>query len=715
MDYTAGNSTGIEKTPTDTLAQLVREYYREAEEAKRQKIEEWNNASDYYNAVYPEQVGPALSSAKKYEIFIQLTKRLTDNARAQLLADLLKAGEIPFAITLPQYQGDDPQQERKKIREESARRMEAKIRDIFQKTDYLTTLESIIGDLTLLGTGITKNPVLKKIDYPVFTSPNGTDPNLYKIESRMESELVPTSIRVSPRHIFPSPGAKNVDECDYIIHKSVLTARQLTDLGFSDYGYDIKAIQQALKYKKRNSDDGFRWDDTEDPNKEQENSHHTVTKKFELLEFWGKVSVDQLAGYIPEIQQQDGKYFLSPEEEAPDLTREAEGHTDGKDLTPLTEYLNVVVSVVGEKTIRAAISPLENKLPFNFAYWRRNPDSIWGDGIAFSLKDYQRLMNIFYAQIIEGKSISAKPQVIKRENSFLGDDTTLEGGKQWIVRGNKPLQDALTFFSVPDVTDGLINMIQLIERESTLSTISPVGMGESARYQTQTARGMMLLNENQKKDIQSVIRSLSSLITNDVKGIYHWLMADSDDPLIKGDYNAQCTGYLDYMHRTVYKSQLLEMSQIIAQNPAYLQGTKVQKVLRQLFDATGLTPDDFTYNEQEFKKIQESQMQSQLQMQQSMIQMQTQLQMQMEEFKALLKEKQDASADERKRITEERLVDKKAGRILRNNPIDNESILQQEQQAREIEQSIIQEEQQMAQMEELEDQKILEESLERVN
>ena len=92
---------------------------------------------------------------------------------------------------------------------------------------------------------------------------------------------------------------------------------------------------------------------------------------------------------------------------------------------------------------------------------------------------------------------------------------------------------------IPDVTNGLLQLVQTLEREADLdSGQTAIGYGDMSPSQTKTATGMSILNSNANRQTADVVRSVSGMITRNINAIYRWLMVDNPDPAIKGDYEA---------------------------------------------------------------------------------------------------------------------------------------------------------------------------------
>jgi DNA polymerase III alpha subunit (gram-positive type) len=211
---------------------------------------------------------------------------------------------------------------------------------------------------------------------------------------------------------------------------------------------------------------------------------------------------------------------------------------------------------------------------------------------------------------------------------------------------------------------------------------------------------MSILNSNANRQTADVVRSVSAMITKNIGAIYRWLMVDSTDITIKGDYEAISTGYEQYVAKEVHNTQLINFLQVIGQFPEIKQYLKNENFTRPLLRAFNMEPDKVVKTEEEVTKEMQQQTQSQQQQMQqqseaaqqaAMQQLQAQAQLQSQKIqeqtqaeitttqqKSLIEEKSKVSEDQRKLEMQERLELIKQGNILHPANLENDSILLRE-------------------------------------
>jgi len=656
---------GGSKIPTtDSLAELVQDYFLQAKEYRQEDEETWRGAYDAYRALHPERVDRVLSLAKKNGIFIHLVRRRVNSARVKITSLLFESGKIPFTISPnynPKFAAPDLQQlppgevvEEVKTR---AERMENIIRDILRKTDYIGVIGDTVLEMCLYGTGITKSIVLKNYNYPVYRTAR-QDPEILKAEDLLESEMIPMIERVSLWDIFPNPEAKSIDDCDWVIQRAFYSAQQLRNLSQQN-GFIEKAIEEVLE-RGLGIDEGA--DQSESPSRYNKHRGDRI-KKYQVLEMWGDIPAEDLEPYM-------------------DVSKKMKGTN-----------ISVCITSCGDKVLRVVTNPFDGRIPFDFCYWERNTESVWGDGIFFSIRDLQDITNFAFAQMVEGKALASNPMSVVDPQAFdEGEDIeNIYPGKVIKVRPGNDVQSAYRSVIIPDVTGGLDRLIDLLERQADIASgQSAIGLGESAQYQTKTATGMSILQSNANKLTAEVVRSVSNMISRNIQAIYHWVMSDSEDSSLKGDYDCESTGFMQYVAKEVHNTQLLSLMQVLTQNPDLREYVDMGSFVKPVFRAFSLEPEGMVLTPEEKQQKDQATAEQMQQMQQAEIAAKQEIM----RLQSLLQEKIAVSSDERKREINEREILMTQGNTLTNDvDFSDDSILIQEEvqqaQAQEIQQEMM--------------------------
>lgn len=635
-DENAEPSADESLTRDDTLATLVREKFESAR-SYRQNIEtdRWLPGEDAFNGKF-DSTPYDTDNAPNRPPFMQITRREVSSAHIKINAMLFRNGEIPFTIQPTRYprfipsdihqfaEGMSEMTDRERqeyltelkkelpvdeILSDRAHNIEDRIRDILDKTQFTSEISKSIHELILHGTGVMKSPVLQHRNYPVYKGKYAN--RLQRIESAIEEELVPSAKFVSIFDIYPSPEAENVNDLSYLIERKQLSSVQVRQLLTTDTGFDQNAISDVLGRRVFT-----RGTDVPKPlNPHQETKGGEEEKEYELLEFWGTLDADDLDGFI-----------------------------DKSDFGDLN-IIPVCIYVLGDRTVKATISPYDGMLPYHFGYWQQVPHSIWGDGIFWSIRDIQSLLNFTMAMYVEGKQISSMP-LLAVDPSQVGHEVDLQNlvpGKPITFLPGTDISSAFRSIVIPDVTHGLMEMMNFLQKEANLSSgQSPIGIGQSSSYQTKTATGMSLLNTNSQKQTASVIQSISRILQGSIDGIYRWILVDSDDPNLHCDAEAICTGYERFVAEEIHNQQMLQFLQIVMNVPALVNLMKIDRFAKPMLRAFSLDPDEMLKTAEDLQQDQQQQqaaMQQQLEAEAKVKGLEAQIEQQQVKLKASLDER----------------------------------------------------------------------------
>ena len=159
-----------------------------------------------------------------------------------------------------------------------ARRMEKLIHDQIDESDGSQELRSAIFESVLLGTGIVKGPfTFNKTLHRYIKNEDGTR------GYEPEQVKVPRLEFVSAWDFYPDPNAKNLEECEYVVHRHKFNRKQLLELldkPFFDKEQVLLTLQDGPNYHNRTYESSIRQEDS---------SYKSESDRFEVLEFWGCV------------------------------------------------------------------------------------------------------------------------------------------------------------------------------------------------------------------------------------------------------------------------------------------------------------------------------------------------------------------------------------------------------------------------------------------
>jgi len=255
-----------------------------------------------------------------------------------------------------------------------AEKITTEVNDILTEGGFYKALEEFIEDLATYPTAFIEGPIVRKKKVLVWEAGGGG-----KSVPAIKLKTVREFSRVSPFDIYPSSGAKTLDDGN-LIRRIRYSPKDLQDM-IGIEGFDEAAIREVLKLY---GTGGLKHWLSIDSQRAVLQDHHNETgdpePKIDCLKFMGSVQGNILAGWGME--------------NIPDMDR----------VYPITAYL------IGPFVISARINdnPLEKRNYFHSSFVRKN-DSIWGRGVSQVLRDVTRLCNSAARSLQRNMGIASGP------------------------------------------------------------------------------------------------------------------------------------------------------------------------------------------------------------------------------------------------------------------------------------------------------------------
>ena len=458
----------------------------------------------------------------------------------------------------------DPQKPEISPAQKAARRMEKLIHDQIDESNGSSELRSALLEASLLGTGIVKGPF----------NFNKTLNNWTK-ETDGERVYSPISVRV-PRiefvscwDFYPDPGATNIDECEYVVHRHRMNTSQLRALKNMPY-FDKEAIREAIQngpnYIERTFETQLKEDTT--TNEEYSNS-------FEILEYWGIMD----AQYAKEVG-------IELEEDIDDL-----------------DEVQINAWICGDKLLRAVINPFTPyRLPYHAFPYERNPYNFFGVGVAENMNDSQQIMNGHARMAIDNLALSGSLVFDVDESALVaGQSMEIHPGKIFRRQAGMPGQ-AIYGLKFPNTAPENMMMFdrfrQLADEQTGIPSYSHGQTG--VQSMTRTASGMSMLLGAASLNIKTVVKNLDDFLLRPLGEAYFaWNMQFFEGDLdVKGDLEVKATGTNSLMQKEV-RSQRLTMFLQTAQSPAIAPFVKISKLISELAYSLDLDPDEILNDPEE--------------------------------------------------------------------------------------------------------------------
>jgi hypothetical protein len=596
---------------THRLVKTIRDEYYAAWRAEREPLEEtWNLAYDAFRGKYSSS---NLARWRRLEgtewrskVFVRLTRLKVLAAVAQIEDVLFQGGALPYRIApTPQPEWAPGLAIPREEAEERCRRMHRALDDVLAEAHFRKKLMGAILEMAVYGMACLKCPVIRPLSecryvpqvpgnlrakdtraVPGSGSPSDPggpalhwNPSLLRRYGRLirteTTRMAPGVDHPNLWDLFWDMEAGDFQSGQGIIHRLKMSPGMLAGL-VDRPGFLPDAVRRAVASQADRSGGGT--ETSEGPGRAQLKKR---ARTIEVLEFWGRVPVEDLAG-----TKLDGAVSDS---------REAE----------------IMCVIAGDEIIRPPVlNPYpDGRRPFRFGVWEEVPHEAVGVGIPENMKDSQMMVNSAVRCFIDNKALSGNVLMAGNpRNLAAGQNRSVYPGKFFeLAEHVTDVRQALQFFSPPDVGSGLLDLVGLFERfADEESGVPKLLEGQSSQYDPRTAFAFSRLLENANRQLGKVVRNIDEgLIVPSVEGIYHWLMAVDPRESIKGDYRVNATGSDSYRDRITRGENLQNFLMFALSSPVLAPLVKPRPLLAEVARTRGLDADAFLRTEEEAAEVME--------------------------------------------------------------------------------------------------------------
>lgn len=504
---------------------------------------------------------------------------------------------------------------------DAAAAAEVLISDKLAEAGFSNALTEFIADFSIYPAAFMRGKVtmdkVSKINKFVDEFGNTSYQRIVKITEGMHFE------RINPVRVFPSPGQVTVDDGDVII-VSLYSLKEIADMK-NIPGYNRSEIDSLISECDHITTDSNSGRDPLDAFPEAklysaDSNKYRCASRLAALEFYGTATGKQLkewcaAGYFREnnefnpddkiIDESTGKW-ITPD--PPEMPAEDDLAQCGVNFSELSEndFYNIFAISIHDHVIYCRVTADEPRWLFS-ASFERNPDSIWGDGIASLLKYIQNDVNANRRAIMNNLTLASYPQVVVNDdilNQFApGQRAALVPGKIWHIRNafsgvSKPVD----FFNIPTTYEQLAaefeKQMVIADRVSGIPEYTQ-GLSSGAKNGAAgTASGLSMLLEAAGNQIKKPISNLDTgVIKPVVENLYYQLLDDPNVPNdAKGDFKIIALG----ANGLIFKEQIIqkrrELLSLVMQSPLLQQIIKpegITALVRATVADVNMETDDF--------------------------------------------------------------------------------------------------------------------------
>ena len=444
-----------------------------------------------------------------------------------------------------------------------AEKMQTKIEDQLEESDFESELEMFIDDICTFGTGILKGPIFK-VKQTLKWTPD------YK--AIVSEEIVLDVDRVSPFDFFPGAHNSTVDDGPCFIQHRLLAEQLHAMLG--QKGSDDESIREILELYG-----------------ESGHQEYGVNNYAQRAELEGKkTAFAGTSSYIAGKEYRGG---------AQGRALIAWGMDPERIGDPLKTY-QVECWIIAGKVIRCVLNgdPLGVK-PISKSVFAEVPGSFWGQGIPYLMRDVQAICNAAVRALVDNMAIASGPQVAIDANAMPSGEniTSIYPWKIWQITqshggtGNLPIK----FFQPEMRSAELLNIYERFAKYADEVTGIPAYQYGSSNVggAGSTASGLSMLLNSSSKNLKQVIKSIDRAIAGLIYRCFVYNMLYDQDQSIKGDVNIDVLGSNALIHKEQQQVRRMEMLNF-TNNEIDLQIMGIEgraDLLKETFKSFDLDPD----------------------------------------------------------------------------------------------------------------------------
>lgn len=444
--------------------------------------------------------------------------------------------------------------------------LEHEMEDMLLEGGFYSALDDAIDDMTTYPAAFVKGPVIRRRGTLSWQDVGGG-----KFEPVVGEELTPLWERVDPMRIYPSKGARTVQD-GYLLELHDLTIDALEEL-IGVPGYSDEAIRAVIEENATRplSDWATTVSDRPDHDRvDQPRPDQTV----EAVQFWGRVAGAMLI----------------------------EWGLDAADVPDPAKSYDVEVWLVGSWAIKAVINadPLARR-PYYSCSAVNVPGRVWGRSIYAMMRSCEAMCNAAARALDVNMGIASGPQVaVLVDRVPEGEEVTgMFPWKMWQFASDPTGANTapISFFQPSSNASelmGVYDKFSVLADEYTGIPRYMTGLSDGAGGAGRTASGMSMMIGNASKTVRSWVAGIDHrLIAPVLEALHTYVMRYVDDPAIKGDVKIVARGALSL---AVQEAASLRRNEFLraTTNPIDMQIVGLEgraALLREIVKTLDMNPD----------------------------------------------------------------------------------------------------------------------------
>lgn len=462
--------------------------------------------------------------------------------------------------------------------------MQDEIKDQFLESHYDEAGRSAIFDGCLYGSGVLFGPSLKvKRRHTYKGRGAGYQP-------RMVQSAKPSVEYVDLWSFFPQP-ARSIDECEHAFRLHILPKRGLRQLVHQP-GFDSRQIQRLLSMTPAH---GALVAAAVERGSIRPDAQVVLADRYSVWQYRGPMPKDAFAAFVTGLVMQGDIEPGDYEAVLKMLEEDQLAEIDCEVWFSQGIVIKMAMSTLGP-----------GELGYYVFNYEKNPQSLFGRGVAFLCRDDQRATNQLWHAMMLNSMMSAGPQIGVKKDALVaqpgdGRASTLSADKPrvWALNSDvKDIKEALSVFVVPNVTDKIMAMYERAKANADEHTMTPlIAQGEPTSA-VPTSSGMAMLMNAANVVMRRLAKAWDDEITVPlVTSFYDWNMANNEDDSIRGDYCVVPRGASHLLIKDVMAQHLQLATQLFSTNPMLAPYMKASTFARKNIEMMDFSAAEMLYTD----------------------------------------------------------------------------------------------------------------------
>ena len=448
---------------------------------------------------------------------------------------------------------------------EACDKMQQAIDDVLVECHFNSEARKAIENGVRLGSGVLKGPFPARQRSKVWqTQPDGSS------SLQVNESIVPATVEVDCWDVFFDPACGNQHQRGRgVWHRRPVTRREIRALvGLP--GYDSGALRMVLQ---------------------------SPPKRIRCAE-----------GRVVRESSEDDSYELweyHGEVEPADVQMVSMRSDEGD---PLTDVSFGVIVMINDIVVGAMDSWVEDDtLPYDVWCWRKSDESPYGHGLPEELDNQQSVVNSAWRQVMDNGKATMGGQIVIKKGSIAPIDGqfNIYPMKLWYAKDDvEDVTKAMTVFEFNSHLEELLAVAQAAMAFADQEASMPQLLGGEKGSAPETVGGMVMLYQNASAVLRFRVKMFDdNVIVPHLTRYYDWMMANSEDQSIKGDFEVFARGSTALLEKDIQNQALLNLANI-TNNPRYIPHLKEREELKMILRAFRVNPDDIMKDEEVVKEEQ---------------------------------------------------------------------------------------------------------------